>query len=176
MLLRAAVLQVASAAIRTKINPYTICFPNQASRSFISAKLGLDTDYVVAAPPTASSGLRNEQMLRTTAAWLVSRSCTEADVEASPLAAYIADRVTIVAREGLPADNKVQQLALSEPDREVTRGDFLRATCGAFAFWNSLSSKEGRLQVNETASKGGWLVTGSMLDGRLTTFRIVPAS
>lgn len=173
-LLKATMLDVASAAIKDKVNPFSVCF-DASTKTMIKAKLGIDTGYNVVAPPAPGIvGYKSKQLLRTLAAWFVSKSCSQAEIDNSPLADYVADKVEIGPRDNLPSGSTIDALNVPPPpDNSVSRDAFLKATCGSFPFWNTLSDATGTFQVDQVDSKTGWRVTGSLTGDKISSFSVV---
>jgi len=173
-LLKAMMLKAASSGIRDKVNPFLLCF-DLGQRALIKAKLSIDTDYVVAPQTPASvTGFKSRQLLRTAAAWFVSKSCTDAEVADSPLADFVADSVVIGPRDRLPVGNGIGDMSVPPPpDNKVAKAAFLKATCGAFPYWNTLNDASGTFQVDQSDSKTGWRVTGEISGGKIASFSIV---
>ena len=173
-LLKASMLQTASVSIKDKVNPFVVCFDGP-TRAMIKAKLNVDTDYAPKLPPPSEiTGFKSKQLLRVAAAWFVSKSCSDEDITNSPLGDYVADKIEIGPRDDLPAGNGIKTLVVpAPPDNTVTRAVFLKATCGAFPFWNTLSDSTGTFQVDQVKSNAGWRVTGSLSAGKIASFSIV---
>ena len=169
LLLRAGVVELVSSGIKAQVNPYRLCF-NDDQRAIIHAKLDYDTDYILAVTPTAVSGFKDLQLLRTAAAWFTAKDCLQVAIDNSPFATYLSDTVTVTARENLPDGNKVRVMPLA--DRKAGRDDFLAATCGSFLYWNTLNSTTGQFRVSQTSTDPGWLVTGNLSGGKIADISI----
>lgn len=150
LIVRANLLSLAAEPIKSRINPYRLCFGSEEDRATIRARLGIDTEYVIARPVVAPAlaPVTDFETLYRFGCFLTGKMgprCMARDATPLRVAQSLAETVSAETLEGVRPE-----LSAGLPeDRVMPAAGFVERFGGRFFSFGDIVSASGSMHIQE---------------------------